>query len=247
MIRVISLVLLSSGWTLAFDQRQVRPKLRFSGSLEAARQAVQPLEAAKPAVQTPASDIAMAVVGHAGIEMALSLTVLAITARMLARNPEIDPVFNALPWLLIIFRRSDIVGGPVDTMKGPSWYTALNKPSWTPPMWLFPIIWIPLKLLQLSAATFLWESRKVNEPAVVALTLHLALGVQWNHQFFAKKRILTGLYVLSAYWGALLAAVAFAARVSMPAAALLSPSLVWVTVALALNFYIWKNNQADSK
>src|SRR5689334_4344453 len=29
-----------------------------------------------------------------------------------------------------------------------SWYKAITKPKWTPPNWVFPAVWIPLKLAQ---------------------------------------------------------------------------------------------------
>ena len=28
------------------------------------------------------------------------------------------------------------------------WYPKLRHPSWNPPPWVFPAVWIPLKLLQ---------------------------------------------------------------------------------------------------
>lgn len=30
-------------------------------------------------------------------------------------------------------------------------YTNLRKPRWNPPNWVFPIMWIPLKILQVGA------------------------------------------------------------------------------------------------
>jgi benzodiazapine receptor len=29
-----------------------------------------------------------------------------------------------------------------------SWYKAIKRPTWTPPNWVFPAVWIPLKVMQ---------------------------------------------------------------------------------------------------
>ncbi|GFH32095.1 protein CrtK, partial [Haematococcus lacustris] len=30
----------------------------------------------------------------------------------------------------------------------PTWYKSLKKPTWTPPNYVFPLVWIPLKAMQ---------------------------------------------------------------------------------------------------
>ena len=70
----------------------------------------------------------------------------------------------------------------VPTFK-PDWYRALRKPSWTPPNWVFPAVWIPLKLLQSAALWLVWRAAPGPEQLALPLTLfgmHMFLGNWWN-------------------------------------------------------------------
>eukprot|EP00882_Tetradesmus_deserticola_P017446 GHRQ01018688.1.p3 GENE.GHRQ01018688.1~~GHRQ01018688.1.p3 ORF type:complete len:129 (+),score=37.55 GHRQ01018688.1:1083-1469(+) len=64
-----------------------------------------------------------------------------------------------------------------------TWYKAIRKPTWTPPNWVFPAVWIPLKVLQ---SVSLWlvlkqaGSRKELLLPVSLFGLHLFLGNWWN-------------------------------------------------------------------
>ena len=64
-----------------------------------------------------------------------------------------------------------------------AWYKALRKPAWNPPNYVFPLVWIPLKIL-LSVALYLVMSGAPTRGALLApLALfgaHLALGNMWN-------------------------------------------------------------------
>jgi benzodiazapine receptor len=70
----------------------------------------------------------------------------------------------------------------VPTFK-PDWYRALRKPSWTPPNWIFPAVWIPLKLLQSAALWLVWRAAPGPKQLALPLTLfgvHMFLGNWWN-------------------------------------------------------------------
>ncbi|EFJ52168.1 hypothetical protein VOLCADRAFT_87048 [Volvox carteri f. nagariensis] len=101
----------------------------------------------------------------------------------------------------------------------PSWYKSLRKPNWTPPNYVFPMVWIPLKLMQ-SVALWL-VCTKAPTAGAMALPLaafgaHMFLGNWWNAAAFHP--------------------------VSPAAAFLMLPTQVWVTIATKLNYDIVKLN-----
>ena len=38
------------------------------------------------------------------------------------------------------------------------WYAALTQPSWNPPAWVFPAMWIPIKLAQTVGGAVAWRA-----------------------------------------------------------------------------------------
>jgi hypothetical protein len=64
-----------------------------------------------------------------------------------------------------------------------SWYKAIKKPEWTPPKWVFPAVWIPLKAMQTYALWLVMKQAPDNKALALPLSLfgaHLALGNIWN-------------------------------------------------------------------
>lgn len=64
-----------------------------------------------------------------------------------------------------------------------SWYKAIKKPTWTPPNWVFPAVWIPLKVLQSVALWLVLKQADSRKQLVLPLSifgLHLFLGNWWN-------------------------------------------------------------------
>lgn len=126
-----------------------------------------------------------------------------------------------------------------------SWYQrVLRKPTWTPKPIVFPLVWIPLKLLQTAALTVVWRLVERNALAVPVLLflLHLTLGDLWNVVFFGEKRIGYGLSVMYAFYASLAASCYSFYSVRPRAAYLLVPTAVWVFVATSLNYSIWLMN-----
>jgi len=136
--------------------------------------------------------------------------------------------------------------GSVATMpKIATWYAALNKPSFTPPNYVFPIAWNILYALMAISLWRLWQARPRDEMRKNAITLflfQLLLNLTWSWVFFGAESIRGGLGVI-ALLDILVVRVIFAAwKVDRFAASLLLPYLLWIGYATALNAEIVRLN-----
>lgn len=126
-----------------------------------------------------------------------------------------------------------------------AWYETLDRPSWRPPNWAFPVVWTLLYALISVAGWLAWRTAGGLAAAPVAFGLYfgqLALNAAWSYFFFGRKRVDLALVEMAFLWLAIAAnAVAFYAI--LPAAGLLlAPYLLWVSVAFALNLSILRRN-----
>ncbi len=122
------------------------------------------------------------------------------------------------------------------------WYSTLQKPWFTPPNWLFAPVWLTLYFLMGSTLYLLWGKRPGSRPALAAFGSQLGLNIAWSAVFFGAHELFYGFVVIAALWATILATAALSYRVSKSAAALLAPYLLWVTIASALNYYVWVLN-----
>jgi len=142
----------------------------------------------------------------------------------------------------------------------PNWYANLKKPSWNPPGWLFPIMWLivskPTQLLGVARLLLLQKTTTTtadddddNElPVAVITTLatycaHLALGDAWNKVFFGLQCTGRGVVVITTFYAILLLSAYLFYQIDETAGYLLLPTCAWVTVATALNWNIYYLNQ----
>jgi tryptophan-rich sensory protein len=128
----------------------------------------------------------------------------------------------------------------------PEWYVALNKPSFSPPHWLFAPVWTALYILMGIAGALVWH-RGLKDPAVraalVAFLIQLILNASWSFLFFGLRSPLFGLVDILFLWVMILVTIARFSKVSLPAALMLIPYLFWVTFASGLNFGIFLLNK----
>ena len=127
-----------------------------------------------------------------------------------------------------------------------TWYRTLRRPPWTPPDAAFGPVWTTLYLLMGVAALLVGRSRtdpRLVEQVQAANALQLALNAGWSVAFFGRRNPAAGLVVIGALWLAIVATIAADARVDRRAAALLLPYLAWVTLAMSLNAWIWRENR----
>ena len=119
------------------------------------------------------------------------------------------------------------------------WYSALVKPTWTPPSWVFPVAWNILYALMAISLWRLWErarERSVGAGRAIGLLLvQLALNAAWSPVFFGLHAILTGLAIIIALAIVLLATIVAAYQVDRPAASMLVLYLAWILYATSLN------------
>lgn len=142
-----------------------------------------------------------------------------------------------------------------------SWYSALEKPGFTPPEWIFPVVWPLLYLMMGVAAWLIFRARDQSNPGFwkggtsyesmflrnkpsrgFALTVYatqLFLNALWSFLFFHWKLIgLAALEILVLLGLVLLSARLFY-RIRPAAGLLMVPYVLWLIYAAALNGAIW--------
>lgn len=121
------------------------------------------------------------------------------------------------------------------------WYAALNKPSWTPPNWVFPVAWTILYILIAIAGWLAWRAGGWT-PAIRAWGAGLVLNALWSYLMFGRHDIALALVDLCALWATVIVFIVTAWPISRSASYLFLPYFAWVTFAGALNFAVWQMN-----
>jgi tryptophan-rich sensory protein len=121
------------------------------------------------------------------------------------------------------------------------WYAGLAKPWWTPPNWMFPVVWLFLYVSMSVAAARV--AMAPNGSVLVALwATQIAFNTLWSGVFFGLRDIRAGLFVMAALWLSVCVATVAFWEADAIAGALFSPYLAWSTVAFALNCSVWSRN-----
>lgn len=165
---------------------------------------------------------------------------------------------------LLICELAGVVGSVFTTPAIKNWYYFLNKPSFSPPNWLFAPVWTFLFLLMGIALYLAWskdfsanaaanEAQKKawnpvsaklwsgswrEENAALIFVLQLVLNILWSIIFFGLKLPAVAFVEILMLWVAIIYTIVNFYRISKIAAYLLVPYIVWVTFAAILNFSI---------
>ncbi len=126
------------------------------------------------------------------------------------------------------------------------WYRGLRKPRWTPPNWLFGPVWSVLYVMIAVAGWLVWQA----DPSSAAMWfwgLQLVLNAVWSGIFFGLRRMDLAFCEIVLLWLSIASFIVAAVVVSSTAALLFAPYLVWVTIAAALNFTVWRMNAAEAR
>lgn len=163
-----------------------------------------------------------------------------------ARRGDID--WPALLGSVLLCELAGIVPSILTAEDVATWYPTLAKPWFTPPSWAFGPVWTVLYLLMGLSLYLVWRAEpergrgRVRRVALGLFGVQLVLNAGWTLVFFGSREIFGGLVVIAALLGAILATMGAFARVDRRAAALLVPYLLWVGLAAALNYELWRLN-----
>jgi translocator protein len=114
------------------------------------------------------------------------------------------------------------------------WYARLDKPAFTPPGGVFPIVWTALYVLIAVAGWRIWR-RERGGLAMMLWWMQLILNFAWSPLFFAAHQIGLALVVVELLFGVVVGFIAAARRVDPLAAWLLAPYAAWAAFAAVLN------------
>ncbi|MBI2542979.1 MAG: tryptophan-rich sensory protein [Candidatus Aenigmarchaeota archaeon] len=120
-----------------------------------------------------------------------------------------------------------------------TWYAALNKPSFSPPNWMFAPVWTILFIMMGVSLYLVWDIRKKNtKKALYLFGVQLSLNLLWSLLFFGLRNPLLASAEIIILWVVILLTIMEFRKFSKTAAYLLIPYIIWVSFAAVLNFTI---------
>ena len=145
-------------------------------------------------------------------------------------------------WLLLTFAAAGLAAAA--SLNAGLFYMQLVRPEWAPPPAVFGPVWSLLYALMGIAAWLVWRSRGFAgaRGALVLFGLQLAANALWSWLFFGWHQGALALADIVLLWLLIVATLAAFWRVHWLAGALLIPYLLWVSLALALNWAVWQLN-----
>jgi translocator protein len=142
---------------------------------------------------------------------------------------------------VLLCELAGVIGSAFTLSSIPTWYAGLNKPFFSPPNWVFGPVWITLYALMGVSLYIVWRmglTEKRVKDAAAAFLAQLILNTSWSIAFFGLKSPLAGLLVIIPLWSAIALSIVRFRRISLSAAALLIPYILWVSFAMLLNLSI---------
>ncbi len=147
---------------------------------------------------------------------------------------------HALQIVCIIFCLSlGMVSGLLNSETNMAWYETLNRPSFSPPNWVFGPVWTTLYIL--IGITLSDVIRSKNKSLIFIYILQLICNAIWTLLFFELKRI--DLAALDLLILCILVAIFLFKTKYSRMFYLTIPYFLWISFAYVINLYIYMHNQ----
>lgn len=147
---------------------------------------------------------------------------------------------------IAICQSAGIIGSIFTISAIPTWYSFLNKPSFSPPNWIFGPVWTLLYTLMGISLYLIWQKgieKKEVKRAINFFGIHLVVNALWSIIFFGLRNPLMGLVFIIILWALIIVVIDRFQRIDKRAAVLLLPYFAWVSFATVLNYTIWQLNK----
>ena len=153
---------------------------------------------------------------------------------------------SILPLLVFILITlfAGFIGSLFTTPSIASWYAFINKPSFSPPNWLFAPVWSLLYILMGIAAFLIWQKRDnlKTKPALMFYGIQLILNTFWSIIFFGMHNPGLAFLEIIILWTFILITLIKFYKINKTSGILFIPYLIWVSFASILNFAVWMLN-----
>ncbi|TRZ78178.1 tryptophan-rich sensory protein [bacterium] len=125
-----------------------------------------------------------------------------------------------------------------------SWYVTLQKPSFSPPNWIFGPAWITLYLIMGVSIYLIWDKLdEQNARGVFRLFwIHLFFNATWSMIFFGLHNPMLAFINIAIIWIFIIVLIFKFWKINKWASYLLVPYFFWVSFASVLNYFIWYLN-----
>lgn len=129
------------------------------------------------------------------------------------------------------------IAGMFTSQAVPIWYASLNKPSFSPPNWVFGPVWTTLYILLGISFFLIWkeEASKERDLAIKVFSIQMLLNFAWSFLFFYFNLIGAALIEIILLWISIASMIYLFYKIKPVAAYMNIPYLLWVSFATILN------------
>jgi benzodiazapine receptor len=145
-----------------------------------------------------------------------------------------------------------VIGSIFTSQSVTTWFQTIEKPSFSPPNWLFGPVWTTLYVLMGVSLFLIWRAissttfpndRRIREiAAFIAFGAQLILNVLWSFLFFGLRSPQLAFVEIIILLISIVVTIAIFSKISKLSAILMLPYAGWVTFASFLNLQIWLLN-----
>lgn len=162
------------------------------------------------------------------------------------------------------------LGGIVTSSQIKPWYEKIERPTWTPPNWVFGPVWTTLYLLLGISSYLIYKSDQEiatqeietqnteeshctsfgpkketdRKDSLILFAVNIFLNWIWTPIFFGLHQVAVAFFVIIALDAVVLYMMMLFFRIKKIAGFMIIPYMTWLTLATCLNISVWSLNGA---